>query len=207
MCIARTSELTHLRGRVKKLVDELGEMRSLVSAMQEHVEKANAQIERSNAIVRQRIEDFEIMRADKGAKWKDALIERYNELTNEYNKLIKKWNRYVASKASRVIGRPLRASAAQQARVRKLRKAGHILRDIAHETSLSIQTVRTIVKRKDGADRPNKRRNDLRKQKITRERTISWRPGEMTRDMLADQIKVLREGEDLLKDGQDLLRK
>jgi hypothetical protein len=206
--MARTSELAHLRGRVKKLVDELGEMRSLVIAMREHVEKADAHIKSSNAIIRQRIEDFEIMRVDKGVDWKDGLIESYNDLTNEYNKLVRKWNRYVLSlTASRVIGRPLQASEAQQARVRKLRKAGHILRDIAHETNLSIQTVRTIVKRKEGVDRPNKKRIKLRKNKLSCERTISWRPGEWTRDTLTDRIKVLQEGEGLLKDGQNLLRK
>jgi transposase len=208
MGMARTSELTHLRGRVKKLVDELGEMRNLVIAMREHVEKADAQIERSNEIIRRRMEDFEIMGADKGGESKGGIIERYNDLTNEYNKLVRKWNRYVVSiKASRVIGRPLQASEAQQARVRKLRRAGHILRDIAYETNLSIQTVRTIVKRKEGVDRPNKKRNGLRKNKLNCEPPISRRPGEWTRDTLADQIKVLQEGEGLLKDGQDLLKK
>jgi hypothetical protein len=208
MGMARTSELTHLRDRVKKLVNELGEMRNLVIAMREHVEKADAQIERSNEVLRRRIEDFEIVRADNGGASKDGLIERYNDLTNEYNKLVRKWNRHVVSlKANRVIGRPLQASEAQQARVRTLRRAGHILRDIAHETNLSIQTVRTIVKRKEGVDRPNKKGNELRKNKLSCERTISWRRGEWKRDTLADQIEVLQEGKGLLKDGQDLLKK
>lgn len=208
MRMAPTSELAHLRGRVKKLVDEVGEMRNLLIAMREHVEKADAQIERSNEIIRRRIEDFEIMLADTGGEWKDGLIERYNDLTNEYNKLVKKWNRHAISlKASRPIGRRLQASEAQQVQVRKLRKAGHILRDIAQETNLSIQTVRTIIKRKESVDRPNKKRNDSLKNKTSCERTISWRPGERTRDTLADQIKVLQEGESLLKDGQDLLKK
>jgi DNA-binding MarR family transcriptional regulator len=208
MGTARTSELAHLRGRVKKLVDELGEMRNLVIAMRDHVEKADAQIERSNEIIKRRIEDFEIMLADKGGEWKDGLIGRYNDLTNEYNKLVKKWNRHVVSlKANRPIGRRLQASEAQQVHVRKLRKAGHILRDIAHETNLSIQTVRTIIKRKEGVDRPNKKRNEPRKNEISCERTISWRPGERARDTLADQIKILQEGKNLLRDGHDLLKK
>jgi len=208
MSMVRASELTHLRGRVKKLVDELGEMRNLVIAMQEHVEKADAQIERSNEVIRQRIKDFETMWADKSGEWNEGLVKRYNDLTNEYNRVVRKWNRYVVSlKPSRVIGRPLQASEAQQTRVRKLRKAGHIRRDIAHETNLSIQTVRTIVKRKEGADRPNKQRNELRKNTLSCERTISVRRSEWTRGTLADQIKVLQEGEGLLKDGWDLLKK
>jgi lambda repressor-like predicted transcriptional regulator len=63
------------------------------------------------------------------------LIERYNDLLNEYNELVRRWNRYVAS----------RATQAQQVQVRKLRKAGHTLREIAHETGLSLPTLRTIV--------------------------------------------------------------
>lgn len=208
MAATSSSELTHLRVRVEQLVDELGQMRNLVTAMREHVEKADAQIEKSNEIIRRRIEDFEMMVTDNGREWKDGLIDRYNNLTTEYNKLVKKWNRYVVSlKAVRPTGRPLQASESQQAQVRKLRKAGLILRDIALETNLSIQTVRTITSRKEDVDQPNKKRSELRKNKLSCQRTISWRPGERTRDTLAHQIKVLQDGEDLLKDSRDLLKR
>jgi hypothetical protein len=209
MYTADTSELTHLRDRVRELVEELGEVRNFVTAMRGHLVKADAQIERSNEIIRLRIEDFEMMLADNGGGWNDGPIKRYSDLANEYNKLVKKWNRYVGSlKVSHAIGRPLQASEAQQAQVRKLRKAGDTLREIGHETNLSIQTVRTIINRKKGVDRPNKKRNEIRKNKLSCQHTISRRDGEGTRDTLADQIdKVLRDGEDLLKDGQDLLKK
>jgi hypothetical protein len=209
MDTANASEITHLRDRVRKLVEELGEVRSLVTAMREHVEKVDAQVERSNEFIRRWIEVFEIMPAYRGGEPKDGLIGRYNDLANEYNKLVKKWNRYVGSlKGSRAIGRPLQASKTQQAQVRKLRKAGDTLREIAHETNLSIQTVRTIISPKKSVDRPNKKRNELRKNKLSCQDTISWRAGARTRGTPGDQInKVLRDGEDLLKDGQALLKR
>src|SRR5215469_14975701 len=59
------------------------------------------------------------------------LLEGYNDLLNEYNKLVRRWNRYVKSLATGpAIGRLPRATQAQQAQVRKLRKAGHTLREI-----------------------------------------------------------------------------
>lgn len=74
------------------------------------------------------------------------LLERYNDLLNEYNELVRRWNRYVGSRATdHAIDRPPRATQAQQAQVRRLREAGHTLREIVHETGLSLQTVRTIV--------------------------------------------------------------
>jgi hypothetical protein len=76
------------------------------------------------------------------------LLERYNDLLNEYNELVRRWNRYVGSFATgHAIGRPPRATLAQQAQARKLRKAGHTLREIVYETGLSLQTLRTIVGR------------------------------------------------------------
>jgi hypothetical protein len=74
------------------------------------------------------------------------LLERYNDLLNEYNELVRRRNRYVGSLATdHAIGRPPRATQAQQAQVRRLRKAGHTLREIVHETGLSLQTLRTMV--------------------------------------------------------------
>jgi hypothetical protein len=74
------------------------------------------------------------------------LLERYNDLLNEYNELVRRWNRYVGSLATdHAIGQLPRATQAQQAQVRRLRKAGHTLREIVHETGLSLQTLRTIV--------------------------------------------------------------
>src|SRR5215472_6642906 len=95
------------------------------------------------------------------------LLEGYNDLLNEYNKLVRRWNRYVKSLATGpAIGRLPRASQAQQAQVRMLRGAGKTVRQIAHETKLSFQTIRTIIGRKDALDRTTKRKHHLEKIKL-----------------------------------------
>ena len=76
------------------------------------------------------------------------LIERYNDLLNEYNELVKRWNRYVGLlDMAHSTNRAARTTQAQQAHVRKLRKAGRTLREIARETGLPLPTLRTIVGR------------------------------------------------------------
>jgi hypothetical protein len=89
MDTANTSELIQLRDRIKELIEDLGEMHNLIAAMWEHVERATARIERSNATIRRRIEDFEMMRAHKGGAWRDGLIERYNDLASDYKNLVR----------------------------------------------------------------------------------------------------------------------
>jgi DNA-binding CsgD family transcriptional regulator len=61
------------------------------------------------------------------------------------------------------VGRPLAASEAQQATVRRLRKAGKSLRWIAEETSLGLNTVRTIVGKVEQRREHNRRTADRRR--------------------------------------------
>jgi Helix-turn-helix domain of resolvase len=205
MSTVETAEMLHLRDRIMELVEELGAERNLVFAMRAHIEKADQQLERSNETIRRWIESFEMSLTDEGCAWMDDLIRRYNHLLNEHNKLVRKWNRYVGSfNARHAIGRPLRASKAQQAQVRRLRKAGNTLREIAHETNLSFQTIRTIIGHKHDSGRTTKKKNELRKIELNSYRTILWR----AKDALHTQINaMLKDGEDLVKEGQDLLKK
>ena len=176
MDTANSSELTHLREHIKELIEDLGEMHNLIAAMWEHVERATARIERSNATIRRRMEDFEMMPAHKERAWRDGLIERYNDLAGDYKNLVRQWNRYAISIGrSRAMGRPLQASEEQQAQVRRLRAAGNTLRAVAHETNLSIQTVRTIINRKNDVDLANKKGNGLRRKRRSPERVILYR--------------------------------
>jgi len=204
-----TDEIAHLRDRIMELVEELSEERNLVTAMREHIEKADKQVERSNETIRQWAESSEMTPTDKGRTWSDDLIRRYNDLLNEHNELVKKWNRYVGLfKTPQAIGRPLQASEAQQARVRRLRKAGNTLREIAHETHLSFQTIRTILHHKDGGDRTTKKKDEFRKIELNRHLAISWRARKRTGDTLHAEINaLLKKGENLVKDGRHLLKK
>jgi transposase len=208
MSTAEPDEMLHLQHRIMELIEELGTERTRVSAMRAHIEKADQQLERSNETIRRWIENIGMTLADEGSAWMNDLIRRYDHLLNAHNKLVKKWNRYVASfNARHAIGRPLQASEAQQAQVRKLRKAGNTLREIAHETNLSFQTVRTIIGHKQGCG-PRTKKSGYRKIEPVNHRTISWQAREQTRDGLPAQIDaMLKDGEALVKDGRDLLKK
>ena len=103
------------------------------------------------------IEAFDMVQNEAGEWLWDPFIDRHERLHDDYLALQREWNRFVpeynAMVQPRNIGRPLAASEAQVAQVRKLRKAGRSLRSIAEEMSLSVRTVRTIVEQKDGRDR------------------------------------------------------
>jgi len=203
-----TDEIAHLRDRIMELVEELGEKRNLVTAMREHIEKADEQVERSNETIRHWVESFDMTPPYKGRAWRDNLIRRYNDLLNDHNELVRRWNRFVGlSNTPQAIGRPLQATEAQQSRVRKLRKAGHTLREIAHETHLSFQTIRTILGHKDDTHRATKK-NEFRKIEVNRHRAISCAAPERTRDTPPPEVNaMLKEGESLVKNGRNLLKK
>jgi hypothetical protein len=78
--------------------------------------------------------------------------ERYEALRLKWNKFVGEYNGVVAPR-HRNFGRPLAASDSQRADVRKRRKAGQSLREIAEDTNLGLRTVRTIVDKADGLDR------------------------------------------------------
>jgi transposase len=207
------TEIAHLRDRIIELLGELDKERDLIAVLREHIERAHEQVERSNQTIKQWIESFKMTLTDKGWSWKDDLIECYNDLLNKYNELVKKWNRYMGSfEARQAVGRPLRASEAQQAQVRKLRKVGHTLREIANETNLSFQTIRTIIGQEGGVVRTDKKKNKLRKIHLNYPSMNSWRARKRTGDaqinaVLKDSKNLLKDGENLLKDWRELLKK
>ena len=204
------TDIVHLRHRIIELRGQLNKERNLIVAMRAHIERTHEQVERSNQIIKQWIDDFEMTVTDKRWAWKDDLIECYYDLLNKYNELVKKWNRYVVSfKTRQAVGRPLRANEAQQARVRKLRKVGHTVREIANETNLSFQTIRTILRQKSGVDRMDKPNDKLRKIALNHRRMKWWRARSRTgsKAVLKDGKNLLKDGESLLKDGRDLLQK
>jgi hypothetical protein len=207
------TEIAHLRDRIIELRGELDKERNLIAAMREHIERAHEQVERSNRTIKRWIDGFEMAFADKGWAWRNDLIERYNDLRNKYNQLAKKWNRYIGSfKIPQAVGRPLRASEVQRAQVRKLRKAGHTLRDIANETNLSLQTIRTILGQKGGVGGMGKTKNKLRKIELNHHRMNPWRSRNRAGDAqisaaFKDSKNLIKDGENLLKHGRDLLQK
>jgi hypothetical protein len=88
--------------------------------------------------------------------------------------------------------------------VRKLRKAGKSLRWIAEETSLGLNTVRTIVGKLDGTDRTS--RKELERID-NRQRAIRWKREKRTGDALPRQAqRVVEKGRELLKEAKGLGR-
>ena len=141
--------------------------------------------------------------------WQSELWEKHKALWEENQLLVRQWNKFVpeynANLRPRERGRPLAASEAQQKDVVKRRKAGSSLRKIAVATSLSVQTVRTIVEKAEGRDRTSKRTNEVRRQAFDRLRAASFRARKKSRNRLPQQIdEQLRTGEALLKAAKGL---
>jgi hypothetical protein len=186
-------ELKQRDERIKDLRRELNEAEELISDEREAVEDAIATI---NAWK----EAFGMVQDDKGIwQWADW-IDRWKQQTKAYDGLVTKWNRYVvefnAMVLKRNVGRPLGASEAQVATVRKLHKAGRSLRAIQDETSLGFQTVRTILDQGDGRDRTT--RKHLERIDPGRFREEPWR--KRTREGLPRRItEVLERGAELVK--------
>lgn len=189
-------ELKQRDARIRELRADLNKAEALMSEEREHVESANAAIEAW-------IEAFN-MTQDENGKWTYA--NWYNnavEAGERYVELVKKWNRAVHDFNSMVrqrnVGRPLGASEAQVAQVRKLHKAGRSLRAIAEETSLGFQTVRTIIDKGDRRDRTSRKhfeRIDYKPEEPWRERTRRSLPKRIT--------ETLERGAELVKAAKGL---
>ena len=101
----------------------------------------------------------------------------------------------------RNVGRPLLASEVQAQQVRKLHKAGQSLRAIQEETSLGLQTVRTILSKDTRTDRTTKRL--LQRIDPGRFKEEPWR--ERTRRSLPKRIsETLEQGHDAVRAAKDL---
>lgn len=200
------AELQRRDAKIKELQTELGEAQDLVDRMREHVED-------SNQLTEQWIDVFE-MQQDEHGHWlfdpaQSKLWERHDTLLKEHQSLIRQWNKFVGEYNARVAprerGRPLAASAAQQADVLKRRKARSSLREIAAASSLSLRTVRTIIEKAQGKDRTTKRTNALRKMDLNRLRAAAYRARKAARDRLPKAIEErLQTGAALIKAAKGL---
>jgi hypothetical protein len=195
------TELKQCQAKIKELTAERDEAVALVDRMREHTEDHNRLIE-------QWIEVFEMQQDDRGT-WvfdpsQSKLWDEYETLLIEHNKVIQDWNKftrkYIAVVKPRPVGRPLAASAAQQADVLKRRKAKQSLRTIAAATSLSLRTVQTIVAQK-------KRTNEVRRKEYARHRAAAYRTRKKGRDRLPQAInEQLKIGAALVKAAKGLGR-
>src|ERR1700683_4273091 len=152
----RVSELgdqvAHRDRRIAALRDEIDELRDLVTRQRENSEEFRS-------ILDDWSKAFDMAETD-GGRWRwGPFVEQHNKRGCAYSDLVRRWNKYYyLFRGGQPIGRPLLASETQIAEVLNLHKRGVSLRGIVDETSLGLPTVRTIIAKKQGTDRPTKRR-------------------------------------------------
>jgi len=196
-------ELKAAERRVAEIKVERDEATELVERMREHVEDADR-------IIESWIEAFDMRRKDDGdlswAEWVgrcEAAQQNYVAIVREWNRFVPDYNRVIATKS---IGRPLDASDAQVAQVKKLHKVGASLRGIVEETGLSFQTVRTMVGREACSDRTSRKR--LERIDPDRAAEIAERSRKRTRSALPKRIdQILQQGAELLKEAKGIIRR
>jgi uncharacterized coiled-coil protein SlyX len=193
-----------LEDRIAELEDALKEKERRLQELKADLDKANDLIERqrehvqdSSDLIDSWIEAFDMhLNADGVWEWRASFAEghewfgKYAALAKQWNQIVPEYNAVVAPRR-RNVGRPLAASDAQRQRVLKLRKAGQSLRAIAEETTLGLNTVRTIVDQRDQRDRTTTKHMERIRRDMGEERT--WLSRKRTRDGLPRRINALRQ--------------
>jgi hypothetical protein len=188
-------ELKAARARADELKLERDEAYELVERMKQHVDDADN-------VINSWIEADQLELGDNGLyQFSPSLSTRYDEMLDKHLVLIKQWNSFAAMIAPRDVGRPLAASEAQCATVLKLHAEGTPLRLIVDETSLGLQTVRTIIGREHRTDRTSKKR--MTKLGIDKTELNRAKARKRTRDALPKRVKAtLDEGAELIREAK-----
>jgi hypothetical protein len=189
--------------RIEELREEIDEQRSLIRRFQDNADDYSGVIERWK-------EAFDMTMTDSG-KWTwEPFWDKHNKLVDDFNQLVRDWNRCVPLINGRAqpVGRPLLASEAQCGNVLSLHKQGFSLRGIAEETSLGLNTVRTIIAKRHGTDRTTKKhRQRVERIELDRMQLASQRRHKRTGDALPRQAqRVVEEGQELIKEAKGLGR-
>jgi hypothetical protein len=193
---ALQDEIKQRDRRIEELRGEVDELRDLIRRLEENAEDYANVIERWK-------EAFQMVESESGGWTWAPFWDEHHAIVAEHNKLVAQWNRYVPLLNLQPVGRPLLASEAQCAQVRRLRKAGHSLRGIADETNLGLNTVRTIVGKANGTDRTTKQRRI----EIDRNAAAGRKRQKRTGDALPRQAqRVVEESRALIKEAKGLGR-
>jgi hypothetical protein len=198
------AKLKEAERKIAELREERDESRELVSRMEEHVSD-------SRELIEQWVYAFDMTLDDDG-KYRirsQHLIDQWSDLVEKYQSLVKEWNSFVpdynATVSKNPVGRPLDASEAQVATVRKLRAKGMSIRNIMTETNLTMQTVRTIISKDTWSDRASKRHLEKIDFKPIRDLAVNARARKRTRDALPKKIaEALDDGAKLLKEAKGI---
>lgn len=188
-------ELKQRDRRIEDLRREVDEQAKLISEQNEGIEDFRELWENV-------VEAFDMAELDNGNwTWRDPLMIEHNKLVEQYEDLRLRHNKMVPGYNAKVVGalqpvgRPLAASPAQEDDVRKRRKAGQPLRDIAEDTGLSVRTVRSIVN-------PSERKVRATSERIKRQAKDKWRDVQQRRRArLPKRIGVALKDCDKLRKG------
>lgn len=199
---ARIALLTHQLSEARREKDEALE---LVQTMREHLQE-------SSDLIDQWIEVFDMQQDERGVWIFDrnaSLFEEYKTLLDEHRSLLAEWNKFVprynATVAPQNIGRPLAASEAQVAEVKRLRKTGQSLREVVKATGLSMRTVRTILDKDEGKGRAAAKAHELRRKEFGRLRAAAFRARKRKLDALPKEIaRVQADAKRLAKAAKGL---
>ena len=198
----RIQELEELLRRRDERITELLQERD---RERETVAKLRDFFDDRNGLIDQWIEAFNMVPNENG-DWSlseyhrdcDEIVEKYLKLQRDWNRFVKEYNAIVAP-TKRNFGRPLAASPAQKEDVLKRRGAGQSLQFIADETGLGLQTVRTIIDKKNGVDRATMAQ--LKKIETNKITEAHQRAGRKLRDALPGRInKTLKHAAELRKE-------
>jgi hypothetical protein len=195
-------EIKHRDKRIEELRQEVDEQRDLIRRLREHAEDYDNCIERW-------AEAFGMVMTDDGMWTWEPFWKEHNELVDDYNDLVRRWNKFLPliNREPRNVGRPLAASEAQCAEVLKLHKQGRSLRGIADDTSLGLNTVRTIVDQRRGRDRTTKKHRQRFERIELGKLLAGWKRRKRTGDVLPRQAqRVVKEGQALIKEAKGLGR-
>jgi hypothetical protein len=201
-------QLRHANDKIIELRSELTDAQNLNDQMLEYLEDRKNQTENWIDVCNMQMDDSGVWRFDPN---QTELWNKYDELLDDYSKLVRQWNkscgRFNAVVAPQDIGRPLAASAAQQAEILKRHKQGMSLRAIAGAMSQSLRTVRTVVEKHNGTDRTSKRKKELRRLEFDRQRAIAFRAKMARRKQLEKDITALdKQCDRLIKAAKGLGR-
>jgi hypothetical protein len=154
----RDQRIAELEGALKDakrrsddLRREINEQNALITELREEVEDLRDTLARFK-------DTFDLAPGtEPGTVTDGPLVDKLNEVVKNHNDLLDRYNSLVRFCRARIwpqpMGRPLGASKDQRKRILAHRKAGKSLRWIAEEMNLGLQSVRTVVDKKDGLDR------------------------------------------------------
>jgi hypothetical protein len=188
--------------RIEELRQAIDEQGDLIVRLREHAEDYVNSIEAWK-------ETFGMTMTEDGLWTWEPFWDEHNKLINDYNRLVRQWNRYLPliNREPRNVGRPLAASEAQVAEVRRLRKAGRSLRGIVDDTSLGLPTVRTIVGQMNRCGRTAVKHRKRLEQIDTRQQRAQWKRQRRVGEALPKRVQaVVKDGLALAKEARGLGR-